>query len=75
MTRNSFWTLGCIGDEAHGALGKEGTPYTGDHSASACFGLKSSRNHKLGAAPLLHRPCWHTGGGQPHKSLGSLAVI
>lgn len=24
MTRNSFWTLGCIGDEARGGLGREG---------------------------------------------------
>lgn len=24
MTRNSFWTLGYIGDEARGGLGKEG---------------------------------------------------
>lgn len=75
MTRNSFWTLGGIGDEARGGSGKEGTLYTRGHSASGCFGLKSSRNHKLGATALLHRPCWQTEGGQPHKSLGSLAVI
>lgn len=40
-----------------------------------CFGLKGSRNHKLGAAPFLNRPWWQTGGGGPHKSLGSPAVI
>lgn len=65
MTRNSFWTVGCIGDEAHGGLGKEGTLYTGDHSASGCFGLKSSRNHKLGATPLLHRPADRLGEDSP----------
>jgi len=54
MTRNSFGTLGCIGDEALGGLGRAGTLYAGVHSASGCFGSKCSRNQELGATPLLH---------------------